>query len=182
MIDDKASSNVKPFEGARSRPTGDRPWCWQEKAVIRQIRDAWDSKTYLDQALATYLVLTEKASDKQSATFDVSKREIASKSGVSLRRVTTILNELRALGVLHWTNNREPESKELLPNTYTVMLGTANATRGTRDTRLCKRDESHNCAVIEESVEKSQKKQTQSSGDDWRQSYSEEELEIIDLL
>src|SRR5205807_2354453 len=107
-----------------------------------------------------------------------------------LRRVTTILNELRALGVLDWTTNREPGSKELLPNTYTLKLGIAGARLGTDGPRLGKSDESDNCAVIEESLEQSSEKSLltrfkerthHSSKDDWRSHYSEWELEAIDL-
>jgi hypothetical protein len=171
-------------------PTGDRPWCWQDKDVIRRIRDACDDKTYLDQTLALYLTATEKASDKQSVTFEVSKRELAAKSGVSLRRVTTILNEFRSLGVLNWITNRVPGSKELLPNTYTLMLGSACTSSGTESTRLGRDGESDNCAVIEESLEESSEKslstpsnrrRTHQSLTDWRDNYSAEELEAIDL-
>ncbi|HWY50681.1 MAG TPA: hypothetical protein VNW72_04285 [Chthoniobacterales bacterium] len=186
--------NVQGSSDVNSRglgPTDRRPWCWQEKSVIRLIRDTSESKTYLDQTLAVYLVMTEKASDKQSAIFDVSKREIEAKSGVSLRRVTIILNELRALGVLDWATNRVPGSKELLPNTYSLMLGTACATLGNGSTRLGKNGASDNCAVIEEFLEESSEKSLlthskerrthHSSKDDWRSHYSEGELEAIGL-
>jgi len=190
-------SNPPPKRG--SGPADDRPWCWQEKDVIRRIRDAWDDKTYLDQALALYLILTEKASDKQSATFEVSKRELAAKSGVSLRRVTTILSEFKSLGVFSWTTNRAHGAKELLPNTYTLMLGTGCTRLGTERFR-------DNCAVkkesLEESLEKSfeprpnRTKATQQTPGgvcrernslkkekgEWRRGYLEDELEAIDIF
>ena len=153
------SDNVKNGEAPPPErglgPADDRPWCWQEKDVIRRIRDAWDDKTYLDQALALYLAVTEKASDKQSATFEVSKRELAAKSGVSLRRVATILNEFKSLGVLDWTTNRAPGAKELLPNTYTLMLGTRCTRLGTGSTTYCTERFRDNCRVKKESLEES---------------------------
>ncbi len=127
------------------------PFAWQHKPAIWRIREAFDCTTYLDQALAVYLVLCELASDEQSETFTVSRRKIAERSGVSLRRVSDILERFKQINLLIWNQNRIEGSKELGHSTYTLMSSPACTTSGTDSTRLGTNGKSENCTVNEQS-------------------------------
>jgi hypothetical protein len=134
--------------GARSMSDG--PWCWVSKSALRKIREAFDDSTYLDQALAVYLALCELASDHQSESFQVRKRTIQERSGVSLRRVGEILPRLKQVGVLGWIQNQIAGSKELSPNTYTMLPSCTDSTTSCNEgTRSCTERNQQNCRDIE---------------------------------
>jgi len=149
----------------------DGPFLWAEKGVMRLIRDAFDGTTYLDQAVATYATLCELSSDNQGPVFTARRRTISERSGVSLRRVTEILSMFKQSGILDWTQNRIPGSKELAPSSY-ILLGlgtkhtpsTPNPTPGTPCPRLGTDEKRDNCPVSEESLEQSPEKSPEEVG------------------
>ena len=154
-----------------AKPDDDGPWAWCAKAALRLIRAAMDCDPFLDQVLAVYLVLCELASDSQRSEFTVARREIARRSGVSLRRVAEVLSRLRSVGLLTWKQNAIPGTKELGPSTFTIMSctasttsGTVCTTSGTIRTRLCKNEKRQICTVVEESNEESFKNQKEGEG------------------
>lgn len=96
------------------------PYCWQHKAALKLIRQAFDQLSFLPDALAVYLCLTEFASDEQAESFDRTRRQISERSGVSLRQIDRILPILVSIGVLHIRKNILPGTKELAASTYTL--------------------------------------------------------------
>jgi hypothetical protein len=133
------------------RKIDDAPFAWLAKSALWRIRDAFDESTFLDQSLAVYLILAELASDAQSATFTASRRRIAERSGVSVRRVAEILARFKALSLLAWKQNHLVGTKELAPSTYTLTSCTPSTTLGTPSTRLGRERKTENCTVLEES-------------------------------
>lgn len=133
------------------RKTDDAPFCWQSKSAIWRIREAFDESTFLDQAFAVYLTLSELASDEQSPTFKATRRKIAERSGVSMRRVSEILARFKLLSLLDWKQNFQEGTKELAPSTYTLSRCTAGTRLGTPRTRLGTDKFSGNCTVVEQS-------------------------------
>ena len=149
------SDDWRPTPNAGQRKNGEAPWCWQTKAALWRIRVAFDESTFLDQALAVYLVLCELASDEQSETFATTRRKIAERSGVSIRRVSEILARFKSLSLLAWQQNYLEGTKELAPSTYTLMSCTPCTTSCTPRSRLGTEDNSGNCTVVKQSPEKS---------------------------
>ena len=149
------SDDRRPTPNAGQRKNGEAPWCWQTKAALWLIRAAFDESTFLDQALAVYLVLCELASDEQSETFAATRRKIAERSGVSIRRVSEILARFKLLTLLDWKQNFLEGTKELAPSTYTLMCCTPCTTSCTPRSRLGTDDNSGNCTVVKQSPEKS---------------------------
>jgi hypothetical protein len=140
------------------REIGDAPFCWQHKAALWRIREAFDESTFLDQSLAVYLTLCELASDEQSATFTATRRKIAERSGVSMRRVSEILARFKLLNLLNWKQNFLHGTKELAPSTFTLTSCTASTTPScTPSTRSCTDVFSENCTVVKESKESPEK-------------------------
>lgn len=133
----------------------DAPFCWQSKAALWRIRDAFDESTFLDQSLAVYLTLCELASDEQSATFTATRRKVAGRAGVSVRRVSEILARLKSLVLLDWKQNYLDGTKELSPSTYTLKPCTPSTTLCTPSTRSGTDAVSEKCTVVEQSPKKS---------------------------
>lgn len=53
-----------------AKPSGTNPpFAWQDKRVLRKIRDSFDSANTIASALGTYAALTVVASDKQAEQF-----------------------------------------------------------------------------------------------------------------
>jgi len=136
------------------RKIDDAPFAWLAKAALWRIRDAFDESTFLDQSLAVYWILAELASDAQSATFIASRRRIAERSGVSVRRVAEILARFKSLKLLAWKQNHLVGTKELAPSTYTLTSCTPSTTLGTPSIRLGGERKTENCTVVEESPNK----------------------------
>jgi hypothetical protein len=109
-----------PAPAAEIRSNKDGPWCWQNKAALRLIRQAFDNRSFLADALAVYLCLTEIASDEQTETFQRTRREIAERSGVSLRQFDRVLAVLISICLVHRQRNTIPGTKELSESTYTL--------------------------------------------------------------
>jgi hypothetical protein len=153
------TSEAAPTQAKTARPRSlnphdEGPWGWFAKAAIRRLREAFDNDRFLDQVLALYLAHCEIASDNQSPTYTVSRRELVRRSGVSLRRVSEIHERLRSIGLLTWEQNIIPGSKELGANTFTLMSCNASTTSCTASTRLCKNAKPQICTVGKESQNK----------------------------
>ena len=115
------ATEPEPTNPARGTASVEKPFIWQAKAALRRIRDAFDHLTFLNQAIAVYLTLTEFASDAHSETFTRRRREIAERSGVSVRLVQIILNIFKQIGIVTWVQNQGAEGTlELAPSTYTL--------------------------------------------------------------
>jgi hypothetical protein len=149
-------SEATPHTPAHKRGTAndEKPFAWQAKAALRRIREAFDKLTFLDQAIAVYVTLTEFASDEHAATFTRRRREIAERSGVSLRRVQTILNIFKDIGAVTWKQNQGADgTQELAPSTYTLC--SVCPTSRTDNPTLCKTPLRQNCTVDKQSPKES---------------------------
>lgn len=115
----------------QSRNIKDGPFCWQNKAARRKIREAFDRNNTVTTALAVYDALTEIASDEQAETFTTTQAWISQRSGVSPRTVGDRLRELAEIGLLAITTPKlrapseftlltvpqpVPNDKQALPN------------------------------------------------------------------
>lgn len=147
--------NALKVSADEQRTITDGPFCWQSKATIWRIREAFDESTFLDQVLAVYLTLCELASDEQSATFTSTRRKIAERSGVSIRRVSEILGRFKLLRLVDWKQNYLEGTKELAPSSYSLTRCTTSTRLGTPRSRLGTDKFSGNCTVVEEHSEKS---------------------------
>ncbi len=158
-------STPAPIPEPQARAINEAPFCWAEKAALRRIREALDDESYLDQALAVYLCHCELASDEQAPTYNVSRRKVALRSGVSIRRVQEIHNRLHKLKLLDWKQNRIEGSQEFGESTYTLLgLGTPCPTLGTPSPRLGRNGFSQSCTVVEESLEESLEESPEKGG------------------
>jgi DNA-binding Lrp family transcriptional regulator len=103
---------------------GREPWCWQSKAILRQIREALDAENAVSSGLLVYVALTEIASDKQSPTFQTTHSFIAMRCGLSQRTVQQRIRDLTEIGVLKCavSNLRAPATYELLAVPVTQPL------------------------------------------------------------
>jgi hypothetical protein len=149
-----------------------QPYLWIEKPSVRRIREAFEHTTFLDQALAVYLALCELASDRESPTFTESKRNISARSGVKERRAAEILNRFKAIGLLSWTQNTISGTKELGPNTYSLLGGKKGEKPPPRTqcTTYGKNRKRENCRDIEEQEKNSLKNPLEGSLPKERQS------------
>jgi|ERR1017187_1441056 hypothetical protein len=147
----------QPTTNACPRKIDDAPFCWQTKAALWRIREAFDESTFLDQAFAVYLTLCELASDEQSPTFTATRRKIAERSGVSVRRVSEILARLKSIHMLALKQNFLDGTKELAPSTYTLMSCKPCTTSCIPCTRLGTDEKPGICTVVEQSPEESSK-------------------------
>ncbi|MEI7733754.1 MAG: hypothetical protein WCO56_29585 [Verrucomicrobiota bacterium] len=78
------------------------PFCWQDKRVLRLIREHLD-RSKVTSSLAVYLALTEHASNKESESFQVSIGHIATLAGCGERTVKDRLNDLRNMSLIQTT-------------------------------------------------------------------------------
>ena len=148
------ATEPEPTNPARGTASVEKPFIWQAKAALRRIRDAFDHLTFLNQAIAVYLTLTEFASDAHSETFTRRRREIAERSGVSVRLVQIILNIFKQIGIVTWVQNQGAEGTlELAPSTYTLC--SVCPTQCTGNPTLGKTRKRQNCTVNKQSPEES---------------------------
>lgn len=163
------------------RCTKDGPFCWQNKRVLRRIRDHFDNTNNISSALAVYTTLTEIASDEQSETFQRRILEIGARAGLSYKTTAKVLYRLEALSIIAIRRNKISGTLENAPSTYS-LLGLGNecptSRNGLKQHPLPRRIEEH----PEESHESlSDKQRVSHHSDEWRLDYSESELEIIDV-
>jgi hypothetical protein len=100
----------------KTRSTRDGPFCWQNKAARRAIRDAFDDTNNVASALGVYAALTEIASDEQAESFKVAHATLQSRSGVSVSTIKKVLRGLSKLGLVHIST-----PKYLSLSTYTLL-------------------------------------------------------------
>jgi hypothetical protein len=91
-------------------------FCWQDKAALRRIREAFDHEHSVCTALAVYLALSEIASDAGSEEFKTTHAWIQRFSGVS---VSTIKKRLSALAEIGLIEVRTPELRAA--STYRLL-------------------------------------------------------------
>jgi hypothetical protein len=109
-------SGPAAWAGNRSRSIGNVPFCWQDKRVLRKIRDSFDSQNTVASALATYHALCVIASDSGTNEFVTTIPWIASMCGLSPRTVGPRLADLQRIGVIRV---RQPRLKA--PCTYQLL-------------------------------------------------------------
>jgi hypothetical protein len=98
------------------------PWCWQEKEALRMIRDVCeDGNGHSASELATYLALSELASDAQLETFQAPISLVARRAGVSYRTAANILKRFESLKLIAVARSTVPGTKERAPSTYTML-------------------------------------------------------------
>lgn len=100
------------------KPTG--AWVWQSKEALSRIRDGYDGKPGLTNALAVYVALSEFANRDGAPTFQRRQRDIAAMAGLSTRSVAHVLPTLQELGVVSWIQTTGEGGHPLGPNTYTI--------------------------------------------------------------
>lgn len=164
---ERSESSVSPATrgvvGPPCRDIGDGPWAWQEKNMLRLIRDRFAEVNGAAAALVVYLALTELASDEQAETFIATKAKIASRAGLSYRKTADTLKALEAIGVVYIEAQKAAKAHNAqikAPNRYTLTtIGTACLTTigtdGKQDSFADMDEESP-----EDSPEKSPKKPT----------------------
>jgi hypothetical protein len=130
------------------------------------------------------VALSELASDAQSESFEATRRKIAERSGVSIRRVSDILARLRSSNLLNWEQNYLEGTKELAASTYTLTPCTSSSTSCGPCTTLGTGVVSANCTVVEQSPEQlTEKSGKKPSREPWQIEKDREriEREIQDL-
>ena len=130
-----------------SRVIQHTPFCWQEKAVLRLIREHLDESSLLNSALAMYLVMSEIASNQQEEKFSVSLAVIAEMTGVSRRTVIRIMKEFENLEIINI--KRRKAGNKNLTSIYTLVGGVSESlVSGMKTGKLA-----HNRRIKEESSE-----------------------------
>ena len=156
------------------RSTKDGPFCWQNKHVLRAIRDHFDATNNVSSALAVYLALTEIASDKQSELFDRRIGDIAARAGVSYKTANKVLHRLKSLSFIAITRHKVSGTNENAPSTYQLLKFSNDCPtlgNGTEPEPFPRE--------IEESPEDPFEEPHHSG--EWCPQYDEYDLEIIDL-
>jgi len=111
---------------ARKRTAKDGPFCWQNKAARRHIREAFDETHNVTTALSVYDALTEIASDAGTETFTTTHAWIQRISGVSVRTIQTHLKIFSDIGLV-----RVFTPKLRAPSTYILLrFGNGSLTTG----------------------------------------------------
>jgi hypothetical protein len=95
------------------------PFCWQEKHVLRTIREMFEATGNVGSALLVYQALTEIASDMQSDIFVTTYSHIAQRAGLSARTVNRVIPTFEKLGIIAVRRNKINGVKG--PSTYTVI-------------------------------------------------------------
>jgi len=83
-----------------TRTIKDGPFCWQSKAALRRLRDAFDATNDVSTALAVYIALTEIASNEGVETFTAAHAWIARLSGVGVSTVKKHVKTLAEVGLI----------------------------------------------------------------------------------
>jgi DNA-binding transcriptional regulator YhcF (GntR family) len=94
-------------------------FCWQEKHVLRMIREMFEATGNVGSALLVYQALTEIASDMQSDIFLTTFTHIAQRAGISTRTVNRVIPTFEKLGIISVQRNKINGVKA--PSTYTVI-------------------------------------------------------------
>jgi hypothetical protein len=105
------------------RDTRNAPFCWQEKALLRQLRAYYsgDRLKRRTTAFAVYLVLTEIASDQYGqAQATAFIKEIGDRLGASETTVKDYLRDFETLGIVR-VERRMVEERVNTANTYYLL-------------------------------------------------------------
>lgn len=133
-------------------------YCWQCKAMLRKIREAFDGTHDVGTALLVYFALTEIASDLTSNEFTTTHAWIAGKSGLSTATVKRRLAALVEIGVVAVQTPalRAPSNYRLLAHGELTIAPPAPAIAHSsfRPPR----------ATLEVTVEESEKKESEKKG------------------
>jgi len=116
----KESEQTQDSADGRGKPGKKRPWCWQEKQILRTIGDIFDASNDVASARSVYVAITEIASDEQSDTFTRPIAEIERRAGVSRRTVASMLNRFEELKIIRVKRNMIPGTRFQAPSTYTL--------------------------------------------------------------
>jgi hypothetical protein len=103
----------------RANPSRNRPYCWQEKAVRRAIRDVFDVDGQKASALEIYSALCEIASNEQSDTFTASHDKIASFAGLVGKTSKRIMPTFEKMEIVHVQRNGSDGLQT--SSTYTLL-------------------------------------------------------------
>jgi hypothetical protein len=133
-------------------------WCWQDKAVLRRIREAFDADSAVCTALAVYLALTEIASDSKADLFKTTHGHIARLSGVS---VSTVKNRLRTLAEIGLVDIKTPDLRA--PSTYKLLPSANDYPTLANGCRALVKIPENPLATSEECTEEEKKKKTSPS-------------------
>jgi hypothetical protein len=129
------------------------PFCWQDKRVMRKIRECFDKTHTVDSALAVYVAMTEIASDHQADTFTTTHAHISQKCGCSLRTVASRLKELQQVGLISIAT---PELRA--PSTFTLLAVLQPLQDVTQPMQsVLQRTKKRSLQALEESPEESKK-------------------------
>lgn len=105
------------------RDTRNAPFCWQEKAILRQLRTyyAGDRLKRRTTAFAVYLVLTEIASDQYGqAQATAFIKDICDRVGASETTVKDYLRDFETLGIVR-VERRMVEERVNTANIYYLL-------------------------------------------------------------
>lgn len=110
-----------------TRATKDGPWCWLSKQALKIIRESFDETNDVSSALAAYVALAELASNNGSEGFTTTRAAIASRAGMSVRKLSDILKTLETAKLLAITKNyiAGTDEKARAPSTY-LLLASGN--------------------------------------------------------
>src|SRR5450759_4220174 len=87
-------------ESAKTTMENSPPFAWQDKRVLRKIRQSFDSQHTVASALAVYNALTEIASDFQSPEFVTTAFHISNRAGLSERTAGERVRDLHRIGAI----------------------------------------------------------------------------------
>jgi len=114
------NSSHEPAETYNERKFREKPFCYQDKDILRLIRKKNSNKPRQNEILRQiYFTLTEIASDRGNNRFSASMKEIASYSGFSpwtIRRHLPILVEYGAILIRQVIVDKEQSANE-----YTLL-------------------------------------------------------------
>jgi len=125
-------------------------WCWQDKQVMRLIRENYKSKR-LTTSVAIYQSLTELASNTGSDSFNAYLSQIARLAGKSTSTIKKYTKELVGLGVLK-IENRKLEDRINLPNRWILLTHSVSNSKPTSDSHNSLNSISNNKPRREENV------------------------------
>lgn len=103
------------------RTIKDGPFCWQNKAMRRLIRERFAELNCISSALSIYDALCELASDEEAELFKAATPTIASTAGVGTRTAQSILPKLEAIGVIDIAEQTFPGTNMDAPSIYTLL-------------------------------------------------------------
>lgn len=131
------------------------PFAWQDKRILRKIRQSFDSQHTVASALAVYNALTEIASDEQAGQFVTTVYHVANRTGLSPRTAGERVRDLHRIGIIEVITPplKAPSAYRLLPfSNHCLTLG--NGCRAlSNDCRAFGKREAPHLPTLEESEE-----------------------------